>query len=87
LGISFNFSEEANYDHVVTAALIIVYFAFLGHPTLGLAVALVFAGVKEFLFDHYFEDPVTRGSDLEDFLWYLVGIGFGEVLVFAKRLF
>ena len=40
---------------------------------IGTAIVVVWALVKEFWFDKNFEDAVTRGSDIEDFLYYIVG--------------
>ena len=40
---------------------------------IGAIVIVLFAAVKEFWFDHRFEDVAVRGSDLEDFLFYTLG--------------
>jgi hypothetical protein len=85
--LNLTFNEEAQFSHIVLAALIIVWFTFIGHPLLGLFVAVSFAALKEFIYDHYYEDAVTRGSDWQDFAYYLVGTGLGEILVLIKRLF
>ena len=41
-------------------------------------LAAIFASIKEFYWDYNFEDPVDRGSDLEDFAFYMLGafVGF-----------
>jgi hypothetical protein len=34
---------------------------------------VMYAALKEFWYDHVYEDPETRGSDLRDFLYYVLG--------------
>jgi hypothetical protein len=45
---------------------------------------LLFAAVKEFWYDHTYESPATRGSDLEDFLFYVFGVAV-ELLILIGR--
>lgn len=37
----------------------------------------LWAGVKEFWYDEKYEDPTVRGSSLEDFLFYMLGLLVG----------
>jgi hypothetical protein len=85
--LHLTFNEEAQFSHVVLAALIIVWFAFIGHSFLGVFLAVSFGALKEFIYDHYYEDAETRGSDWQDFVYYLVGTGLGIILVLLKGLF
>jgi ABC-type uncharacterized transport system permease subunit len=38
------------------------------------ALCAAFAAIHEFLYDPRYENPVTRGSDLEDFLFLVAGV-------------
>lgn len=42
----------------------------------------IYAAIHEFRYDPRYENPVTRGSDLEDFLFLVAGIA-AAVIVFA----
>lgn len=46
---------------------------------------LLFAAVKEFWYDHTYESPETRGSDLEDFLFYVFGVAAELVILIGRR--
>jgi hypothetical protein len=51
---------------------------------IGSFVGLVYAGVKEFSFDIYFEDSYTSGDwvgGLRDFLFYVIGIIAANLLL------
>ena len=48
----------------------------------GAALCVVYAAVHEFWYDPRYENPVTRGSDLEDFLFLVAGVA-GAVVVFV----
>jgi hypothetical protein len=39
-----------------------------------------FAAIKEFIFDKLTEDKATQGSDVEDFLFFLLGLAAALVL-------
>lgn len=43
----------------------------------GVLIVLVFAGLKESVFDPATETPQLRGSGWEDFFFWSVGIGLG----------
>lgn len=75
--LELNFDEVSQASHVFLGALIVMACVAKGlyHPQLiGSLIAIVWAALKEFYFDHFYEDPVTRGSDLEDFIYYCVGV-------------
>jgi uncharacterized membrane protein YphA (DoxX/SURF4 family) len=46
------------------------------------ALCVAYAAVHEFWYDPRYENPVTRGSDLEDFLFLIAGVA-AAVIVFA----
>lgn len=78
LGLSLSFDEVAQASHVAIAAAVVGLASARFHTTLakfiGSMVVILFATVKEFWFDKTYEDPVTRGSDFEDWSYYLVGM-------------
>lgn len=55
-----------------------------------LPVAIGLAAWKEFWYDYHYETPAVRGSSLEDFLFYMIGIGganaFYVVMPFIHRI-
>jgi hypothetical protein len=46
---------------------------------------VLFAAVKEFWYDHTYESPQTRGSDLEDFLFYVLGAAAELLILIGTR--
>jgi hypothetical protein len=71
----FNF--VAQIAHFFTTYGIVLTFAKFWHWT-GIAIAapacIVYAAVHEFWYDPRYENPVTRGSDAEDFVFLVAGI-------------
>jgi hypothetical protein len=54
-----------------------------GHPKLvGSFIGLVWATVKEFVWDQDMEDSVTRGSNWRDWSFYVVGIVVASGVLF-----
>jgi hypothetical protein len=52
------------------------------HPkVVGSIVGLVYAALKEGIYDVYYEDAETRGSGLVDFSFYLLGMGIGLLVL------
>jgi len=47
----------------------------------GTLATLVFAALKEAWWDEHFEDPETRGSGLQDFAHYLLGLGLAFIVL------
>ncbi|MGH9700966.1 MAG: hypothetical protein ACRD52_16115 [Candidatus Acidiferrales bacterium] len=45
-------------------------------------LCVIYAAVHEFWYDPRYENPVTRGSDLEDFLFLVAGVA-AAIIVFA----
>ncbi len=86
LVLSFNQVSQAS--HVFLGALLValpiarggMHFwpVFTGHLLAG-----GFAALKEFFFDADFESPATRGSDREDFVFYLAGIVIADLVIFV----
>jgi hypothetical protein len=86
--LTLSFNEVAQASHVFIAAWAVAtsqliwrgnakYWASLG--------VLLFAAVKEFWYDHTYETPQTRGSDLEDFLFYALGTGAELLFLIGRR--
>ena len=77
VGLSLSLNEVAQASHVAIAAAVVGLSSARFHTMLaklvGAAVIVAFASIKEFWFDKRFEDAVTRGSDLEDFSYYVLG--------------
>jgi hypothetical protein len=81
--LTLTFNEVAQASHIFIAGWAIATSQAIWHghakfwASLGV---LAFAAVKEFWYDHTYESPQTRGSDLEDFLFYALGVG-AELLI------
>lgn len=79
----FNF--VAQVAHFFATYGIVLTFGKFWHWT-GNAVAaslcVVYAAVHEFWYDPRYENPVTRGSDIEDFLFLVAGVA-AAVAVYA----
>jgi hypothetical protein len=55
-----------------------------GHPqAAGSFIGLVYATVKEFVWDQEMEDAVTRGSNWVDFSFYMIGIAVANVILWV----
>jgi hypothetical protein len=68
------------YAAVVTLALFHVH-----HWLLVSIVGVTgWAAFKEFYIDKKYEDPTMRGSDLEDFIFYIVGLAAGIGVAFLS---
>lgn len=79
----FNF--VAQIAHFFATYGIVLTLGKLWHWTgiaVGAALCVVYAAVHEFWYDPRYENPVTRGSDLEDFLFLVAGVA-GAVVVFV----
>lgn len=46
-------------------------------------VGIVAAAVKEFCYDSHEENAATRGSDLEDFAFYCLGIAYALLVLYV----
>jgi hypothetical protein len=77
------FNEVAQFAHAGVAGLIYLSLAHIAmkfdlfkwswYGAL-IVIGVAAAGVKEFWYDPHYENVATRGSDFEDFAFYLVGI-------------
>jgi len=76
----FNF--VAQVAHFFATYGIVLTFGKFWHWT-GIAVAaplcVAYAGLHEFWYDPRYENPVTRGSDLEDFVFLIAGVAVAVV--------
>ena len=48
---------------------------------IGMGVGVIFAALKEGIYDVYYEDAETRGSSLVDFSFYCLGMGIGLLVL------
>lgn len=74
--ISLSLDEVAQASHVAIGAAVVALTSARFHgPSKYIAAGIVvaLAAVKEFWFDQNFEDAVTRGSNLEDWSYYVLG--------------
>ena len=71
----FNFvSQQAHWLSTAWITLIGLYFFGPGSFWYTIPVLVVYAAIKEFWYDQQYENAATRGSNLEDFSFYLLGI-------------
>lgn len=85
--LTLSFNEVAQASHVFIAAWAVATSQLIWHGNAKFWASLgvmLFAAVKEFWYDHTYESPETRGSDLEDFLFYALGVA-AELLILAGR--
>jgi ABC-type uncharacterized transport system permease subunit len=79
------FNLVAQIAHFSATYAIVLTFGKFWHWT-GIAIAapvcVAYAAIHEFWYDPRYENPVTRGSDLEDFLCLVAGVA-AAVAVYA----
>jgi hypothetical protein len=46
---------------------------------IGAVSCVLYAAIHEFWYDPKFEDPATRGSDVQDFLFLCLGVGLAAL--------
>jgi len=80
-----DYEIAAQFAHFFTAAFLVSQLGRFGLKGLisGAIGMLVFAAVKEFVFDIKHENPLIRGSSLLDFVMYTAGIVTAIVLNFV----
>lgn len=84
-----SFNTVAQIAHVAVAyAVVLSLLLVLGPGSLYwlIPVSVGAAAIKEFWYDEKYESASVRGSSLEDFLWYCVGI-IGAIGFFFAWLF
>jgi len=91
--MNFDPSQESEVQglHTALGALFVLLPIALGmkHPHLfygspriiGSLLGVVFAGLKEFIWDQEMESPAVRGSNLRDFSFYIVGITAANIVL------
>jgi hypothetical protein len=85
LTLTFNEVAQASHFFIAAWAIATAQDVWHGHAKYwATAGVVVFAAVKEFWYDHTYESPQTRGSDLEDFLFYALGSTV-ELLILIHR--
>jgi hypothetical protein len=68
------FNQVSQFAHFGCAAALVLAGAAFGHVWIAAIAMLVWAVMKEFWYDEKYETPEVRGSGLEDFLFYAIGI-------------
>ena len=76
----------AQIAHTVTGAVLVLMFAYVGHPFLGVAVTEAVAIVKETIFDPLTETKAFQGSGWRDWAFWNVGIGLALVFLITVTL-
>jgi hypothetical protein len=81
------FNTVSQISHALGGAFAMVCGAFLFGPHSLLYIGpafVIYAAAKEFWYDFQYESAAVRGSSLEDFLFYLLGLFFGIGIVILK---
>ena len=78
----FNFVSQNAHVLGGIVAMLIPNLFWGPHYFLYITVAMVIFATKEFWYDFKYETPEVRGSSLEDFLFYCVGILTGNLLIY-----
>jgi hypothetical protein len=70
---------------VLPTAVLLHHPSFMfGHTQLvGSFIGIVFAAVKEFVWDKTMEDTITQGSNWKDFAFYMVGIALANLILYV----
>lgn len=86
LTLSFNEVAQASHFFIAAWAVGTSQAIWRGNAKFWACLGIVlFAAIKEFWYDHTYESPETRGSDLEDFLFYVLGAAAQLVILIGKR--
>jgi hypothetical protein len=81
------FNQNAQKNHVLAGlAWVFGWVVLTGQEThwYFFAGGVVLAALKEFLYDQYCESPAVRGSNLEDFSFYCVGLCVATIMCLLK---
>jgi hypothetical protein len=82
------FNQVAQLGHFAGGAALVLATVVLWRdahaPFAGFAGVLLAAGVKEFWFDQHYESAEVRGSNLEDFSFYLLGAGAAAIVALVR---
>jgi hypothetical protein len=79
------FSQIGHFLGAYAAVLTLVLFNVHYWLLISLIGVTAWASFKEFYIDAKYEDPAIRGSDMEDFLFYMLGLVVGIGIVFLAR--
>lgn len=84
----FNFvSQMAHWAVMAFLTLTVSLFFGLNGLLIAIGIGVIYAAWHEFWYDPRYEDAATRGSDVEDFLFLLLGILIGTVTYIAYLQF
>ena len=85
-----DFQWLASKAHLALGALFITTSWMLyPHPIailIGFALCTAYAAIKEFWYDHCYEEEPERGSDAVDFVWHIVGAALAFVVWLSRYL-
>jgi hypothetical protein len=86
LTLTFNEVAQASHFFIAAWAIGTSEAIWRGNAKFWACLGVVFfAAVKEFWYDHTYESPQTRGSDLEDFLFYVLGAAAELLILIGTR--
>jgi hypothetical protein len=74
-------------SHWLAGCLFVMGFTYLFGPGAEWWCVLIFtayAAIKEFWYDQNYETAEVRGSNLEDFSFYMVGVTLAVILILIK---
>ncbi|MGA7919065.1 MAG: hypothetical protein WCA38_05285 [Candidatus Acidiferrales bacterium] len=86
------FNEVSQFAHFFSAATVYLSFRIVAvhlhkfswkWTWIIVACGVALAAWKEFWYDKHDENKATRGSDLEDFTFYMLGIGYALILIWV----
>jgi hypothetical protein len=82
------FNQVAQLGHfaggaAITLATVVLWRASYA-PFAGFGIVVVLAAIKEFWFDEHYESAEVRGSNLEDFSFYLLGAGAAAIVALVR---
>ena len=87
--LSLSFNEVAQASHVAIAMAAVGIADGRFHTVLAKlissSVVVLFATAKEFWFDKNYEDPITRGSDFQDWSYYVVGVAAALIMLWGSK--
>jgi hypothetical protein len=84
----FNYvSQMAHWAAMAFGSLTLALFFGWTGVIVSNVLGVTYAAWHEFYWDPHHEDPETRGSDVEDFLFLLLGLAIGDVVYVLAMFF
>jgi len=79
-------SQNAHWLFGSWSTLSLVYLFGVKSLYYSIPIIIVCVGIKEFWYDQYYEDAITRGSNVLDFSMYCAGIVLTLIFVWIKYI-